>query len=88
MSLRFLSLFVICVERKVLNCLPRIIAYFRPVVGVNLQELRGGRFEMLANQARAYLAAKDLARRRGERFRMTFVRFKEDWFRHNAAAKM
>ena len=50
-------------------------------------ELRGS-FEMLANMARAYLSARDRAKCQGQRFRMSFVRFKEDWLRHNAAGKM
>lgn len=50
-------------------------------------ELRGS-FEMLANMARAYLSARARAKCQGQRFRMSFVRFKEDWLRHNAAGKM
>ena len=50
-------------------------------------ELRGS-FEMLANMARDYLSARAGATRQGQRFRMTFVSFKENWFRHNAAGKM
>ena len=36
-----------CVERKVLNCLPRIVAYFRPSVGGNLQILAAAGFKAL-----------------------------------------
>ena len=50
-------------------------------------ELRGS-FEMLSNMARDYLSAQARAKRQGQRFRMTFVRFKENWFRHTAAGKM
>ena len=47
-------------------------------------ELRGA-FEMLSNQAKAYRSAKEGARMSGGRFRMTFVRFKEEWHRHSTA---
>ena len=47
-------------------------------------ELRDA-FEMLSNQARAYLLAREKAKKRGVRFRMTFVKFKEDWLRHSNA---
>ena len=47
-------------------------------------ELRGA-FEMLSNQAKAYRFAKERARMSGGRFRMTFVRFKEEWHRHSTA---
>ena len=47
-------------------------------------ELRDA-FEMLSNQAKAYRSAKERARMSGGRFRMTFVRFKEEWHRHSNA---
>ena len=47
-------------------------------------ELRNA-FEMLSNQAKAYLSTKEEAKKRGVRFRMTFVKFKEDWHKHNNA---
>lgn len=45
-------------------------------------ELRNA-FEMLANQARAYLSAKAMTKKQGRRFRFTFVQFKENWHKHN-----
>lgn len=48
------------------------------------QELRDA-FEMLSNQAKAYIAIRDEAKNKGKRFRMTFESFKEDWHRHNNA---
>ena len=47
-------------------------------------ELRAA-FEMLSNQAKAYIAAKEEAKKQGIRFRMNFESFKEDWHRHNNA---
>ena len=47
-------------------------------------ELRAA-FEMLSNQAKAYIAANDKAKKQGKRFRMTFERFKEEWHKHNNA---
>ena len=47
-------------------------------------ELRDA-FEMLSNQAKAYRSAKERARMLGGRFRMTFMKFKEDWLRHGNA---
>jgi len=47
-------------------------------------ELRDA-FEMLSNQAKAYIDAKDKAKKQGKRFRMTFERFKEVWLSHNNA---
>ena len=44
-------------------------------------ELRDS-FELLSRQAKSYLSAKETAIRQGRRFRMTFVRFKEDWHKH------
>ena len=48
------------------------------------QELRGS-FEMLSNQAKAYRSARERARMLGRRFRMTFVTFKEEWYKHGNA---
>ena len=47
-------------------------------------ELRAA-FEILSNQAKAYISAKEKAKNQGQRFKMTFERFKEDWHKHNNA---
>ena len=39
-------------------------------------------FEMLSNQVKAYASAKEEAARRGVRFRITFVSFREEWIKH------
>ena len=47
-------------------------------------ELKGA-FEILSNQAKSYLSAKVAARKKGVRFRITFVTFRDDWLARNAA---